>query len=257
MGFRFSCWLRLAVSVFLPLLGTVNTYATELVLAAANSTCDALKQVGDRYRASRPVEIKYLCKSSGLLAKGLSGGAINADIFISADREWMDYLVSRDLVSQNRVSSPWGNTLVVAVPKKTKLQLRDWQDLASDKVTIVMIGDPSSAPFGRYAKEALEASGLWEKVRMKIQTSKNIELLAAALADADATTAGILFRTNLNDQLRQLHTINSKFHKPIRYYVAPLNASLNKADVAAFIEFLHGRKAKEIFRAERFELIDN
>jgi molybdate transport system substrate-binding protein len=213
-----------------------------------------MNKVGDLYRANHPVRFSYLCKSSGLLAKGLRGGALNADIFISADREWMDFAVENGLVASDRVSSPWGNALVVATPKNSPMQRLEWQELASDKVTAILIGDPSTAPFGRHAKEALEATGLWDRVKHKVQTRKNIELLAESLGTSSPSTVGILFKTNLTDQLRQLHTVKKDLHSPIHYYMAPLNASADNADVTAFLAFMRSRAVKDIFQAEGFDV---
>jgi molybdate transport system substrate-binding protein len=226
--------------------------AGELKLALANSTCAAMKKVGDLYRASRPVELTYICKSSGLLAKGLSGGALQADIFMSANRGWMDFAVTNGLVVSDQVVSPWGNVLVVAAPTSGAMAQLDWQDLASDKVTTILIGDPSTAPFGRHAKEALKSSGLWGRVKSKIETRKNIELLADSLGAADPGTVGILFQTNLTDRLRQLLTVDQSLHKPIRYYMAPLKAAEGKAEIKDFIDFMQSRAVNDIFRAEGY-----
>lgn len=246
--------LVLASAFVMPLLMLPGAYAAELTLALANSTCDAMKQVGALYRADQSLQIHYICKSSGLLAKGLRGRAISADIFVSASKEWMDFAITNGLVSQDRVSSPWGNTLVVGAPRDSALEFRAWQDLATDKVTNILIGDPSTAPFGRYAKDALEASGLWDRVKGKIQTRKNIELLAESLATAGPTTVGILFRTNLTDRLRQMYTVDKHLHPPIRYYLAPLNTVANHAVAADFLEFLQDPAAQAIFQAKRFDM---
>jgi molybdate transport system substrate-binding protein len=180
----------LFISLFIVSTLFSQARAGELTLALANSTCDAMNTVEDLYRASRPVRFTYLCKSSGLLAKGLHGGALKADLFVSADREWMDFAVANGLVESNRVTSPWGNALVVAGAKNNPRQRLDWQDLASDKVTVILIGDPSTAPFGRHAKEALEASGMWERVKHKIQTRKHVQLVAATLETSSPGTVG-------------------------------------------------------------------
>lgn len=228
--------------------------ARELTLALANSTCDAMGRIEALYRAGTPVEFTHVCKSSGLLAKGLHGGALKADIFISADREWMDYAVNNGLVDARHASSPWGNALVVAVPRDSAFERLDWQDLASDRVRVILIGDPSNAPFGRHAKEALEASGLWERVKGKIETRKNIELLAESLAAAGPDTVGILFKSNLTDRLRPLHTVRKSLHQPIRYYVAPLKASADAPEVKDFLKFLRGKAARGVFEAEGFDV---
>jgi molybdate transport system substrate-binding protein len=250
----FRHWVFISFSLFIASIFNSIAHAGELKLALANSTCDVMTMVGDLYRTNHAVKISYICKSSGLLAKGLRGGALNADIFISADREWMDYSIENGLVAPDRVSSPWGNTLVVAAPKNSSIQHLEWQDLASDQVTAILIGDPSNAPFGRYAKEALEASGLWERVKDKIQTRKNTDLLAESLSISSARTVGILFKTNLTDQLRQLHTVKKNLHKPIRYYMAPLHVSAGNVEVTDFLKFLHSNAVKDIFQAEGFDV---
>jgi len=142
----------------------------------------------------------------------------------------------------------------VATPKNGTIQRLDWQDLASDKVAVILIGDPSTAPFGRHAKEALEASGLWDRVKHKIQTRKHIELLADSLATSSPDTVGILFKTHLTDQLRQLHAVDKKLHKPIRYYMAPLKVSAGNAEVTAFLKFMQGKAVRDIFQAEGFDV---
>jgi len=247
-------WLFVSLSLFVVTLFFSHARAGELTLAVANSTCDAMNKVGDLYRANHPVRFSYLCKSSGLLAKGLRGGALKADLFVSADREWMDFAVENGLVAADRVFSPWDNALVVAIPKNSPIQLLDWQELASDKVTAILIGDPSTAPFGRHAKEALQATGLWDRVKHKVQTRKNIELLAESLGASSPSTVGILFKTNLTDQLRQLHTVKKELHSPIRYYMAPLNASAGNAEVAAFLTFMRSKAVKDLFQADGFDV---
>jgi len=247
-------WLRILFSLFIFAAFLPQARAGELTLALANSTCDAMKKVEALYRASHPVQFTYICKSSGLLAKGLLGAALNADVFISADREWMDFAIEHGLVTADSVTSPWGNALVVAAPKNSPIQRLDWQDLASDKVTVILIGDPSTAPFGRHAKEALEASGLWDRVKHKIQTRKHIQLVADALATSGPGTVGIMFKSNLTDQLRSVHAVDKKLHNPIRYYMAPLKAAAGNPEVTAFLKFMQGKGVRDIFQAENFDV---
>jgi molybdate transport system substrate-binding protein len=247
-------WLFLSLSLCMATAAVSPARAGNLTLALANSTCDAINQVGNLYRASHPVEFTYLCKSSGLLAKGLRGGALTADVFIPADREWMDFAIENGLVAPVGITSPWGNALVVAAPKSSPIRRLDWQGLASDQVATILIGDPSTAPFGRHAKEALEASGLWDRVKHKIETRKNIELLAESLATSSPGTVGILFKSSLSDQLRTLHAVDKKLHQPIRYYMAPLKAAAGNPEVTDFLKFMQSKAARDIFQAEGFDV---
>ncbi|MEW6591503.1 MAG: molybdate ABC transporter substrate-binding protein [Pseudomonadota bacterium] len=251
---RLGFFSRFLAAGVLGLAGIAPLHAAELTLALANSTCPVMTKVVEAYRARSADRFTLICKSSGLLAKGLHGGALRADIFLSADREWMDFAVEQGLVAASRVTRPWSNDLVVAVPKTSPIRRLDWDALASDKIDRLLIGDPSHAPFGRHAKESLEAAGLWDKVKHKIETRKNIELLGESLAEAGPSTVGILFSTNVTDRLRPLFTVDPALHSPIRYAVAPLKTSAGKPEVVAFLEFLHGKVARDIFRADGFSV---
>ena len=197
-------------------------YGSELTLAVANSTCTAIKEVGKLFEKQSDTTINYICKSSGRLAKGLNGGTIKADAYISANQKWMDYMINKNMVHKENVTSPWGNELVVASQANSQLVMNDWSDIAADKVQAILIGDPGTAPFGRYAKEALQSTGMWQKVRMKIQTKKHITLLANTLADSNANTVGILFASNIDKRHKKLYSVNKSWHSSIRYYMAPL-----------------------------------
>jgi len=240
----------LLTTILLSLAG--SSCASELILAVANSTCAAIKKMGHLYEQPRDIKLNYICKSSGRLAKGLKGGAIKADIYISANHKWMGYLIDASMVSSGRVVSPWSNELVVAVPKTSPIKNIAWGDLASDKIKTILIGDPGTAPFGRYAKEAMQSTNLWERVRKKITTKKHITLLAHALAESDGSTLGVLFRSNVNSKLSVVHTINKSWHSPIRYYMAPMKSSSNHDQVSSLLEFIQSDEVREIFTKEGF-----
>jgi molybdate transport system substrate-binding protein len=202
-------------------------------------------------------KLKYLCKSSGLLAKGLRGGAIQADIYISASKHWMDFLVEEEVANPEQIVSPWGNELVVAVPRDSDLKMSEWPDLASDSVNTILIGDPGTAPFGRYAKQALQNTGLWEKVITKIVTKKHITLLADALSEADDKTVGILFVSNMTEKHRKLISVNAKWHTPIRYYVVPVGTTATKPATLELMKFLQESEVQRIFNAFGFSVYSN
>ena len=245
----------LSSTLLVLLLTTLNAPAGELTLAVANSTCQAIKKVGKLYQQEHDkVIIKYLCKSSGRLAKGLHGNAIEADFYISASRKWMDYMISGNLVSPEEVVSAWGNQLVVATPLNTNITSFSWEDLVSDKVEMILIGDPGTAPFGRHAKQALTSTNLWKQVRPKIHTKKHITLLAETLAEGSPNTVGILFVTNLTDSLSVIHSIDSSLHAPIGYYMAPLKKAEPNEEARSFMGFIQGEAAQAIFSEEGFKL---
>ena len=242
----------LLLSPLLVFFSIISVHADDLTLAVANSTCNATKKIGAIFEKQQHVQINYLCKSSGRLAKGLRGGSITADIYISANRKWMDYMLDSDLITPEQVTSTWGNKLVVATRNDSDLELAQWDELTSDKIKTILIGDPGTAPFGRYAKEALQSTGLWLRTRNKIETKKHITLLADILAQSDKNTVGILFLSNITDKLRIIYTIDKSWHSPIRYYMAPVGKAANQRQVTELLDFIQGPEGQEIFREQGF-----
>jgi molybdate transport system substrate-binding protein len=235
----------------LPLLANS---AETINLAVANSTCMAIKQVGDDYTKRTGTAINYICKSSGRLAKGLNGNTIKADIYISANRKWMDYMLEHGLIDEKNITSPWGNELVVAAPASSPLTLKEWEALTGEDVQTILIGDPGTAPFGRYAKEALKNTSLWNNVRVKIITKKHITLLADTLAESDANTVGILFMSNITDKHKLLLRVDSAWHSPIRYFMGPLGNATDRPEVAGLVNFIQESASIEVFRLAGFKV---
>jgi molybdate transport system substrate-binding protein len=239
----------------LSLLPVSNIQAQELTLAVANSTCKAMKRVGHLYvQQHDDIRLNYICKSSGRLAKGLNGNAIEADIYLSASRQWMDYMIDAELVAPAHVSHLWGNELVVATPLRSNISNFKWDDLKSNKVESILIGDPSTAPFGRHAKQAMKSTNLWKEVRHKIQTKKHMTLLAETLAEASPATVGLLFLSNVDQSVRVLDRIDAGLHDPIRYYLAPLVKEHQKENVTSLISFIQSDSGQAVFLDEGFKL---
>ncbi|WP_428610185.1 molybdate ABC transporter substrate-binding protein [Sedimenticola sp.] len=227
-------------------------HASDITLAVANSTCNTIQAVGTRYTETHPVNIHYLCKSSGRLAKGIRGGAIQADIYISANRHWMDYMIDGGLVNPDKVVSPWSNSLVVSAPADSPLQLQTWEGLSTQNIETILIGDPGTAPFGRYAKQALQKTGLWERVRQKITTKKHITMLAETLAESDDHTVGILFSTNLTERLRPLFAIDPSWHPPIQYYMGLVGQAADNPVVSEFFDYVRSDTGLDMFKTAGF-----
>lgn len=227
-----------------------------ITVAAADSTCAAVREVGKLFLDRHRVRVDPVCKSSGRLAKGIVGGAISTDFFISANHEWMDELIASGHISAAAVRSLWSNVLVVAAPRGSSLRIESLDDLAKPAVHRLLIGDPGTAPFGRYTKQSLEQAGIWEKVLPRVTSRKNISLLVDSLAGADDGTVGILFASHLDDRIGILATIPAPLHDPIRYFSAPLKAAEGRAPVAAFAGFVETAEAREIFRKHGFGIVE-
>ena len=228
---------------------------SKITVAAANSTCNVLQKIAPSFEKQHAITVEFICKSSGRLAKGIKGNAIKADLYISANQAWMDKMVKAGVVNAANVTTLWGNRLLAATPKGNRLSLGSWDELASDKVKTVMIGDPGTAPFGRYAKQALESTKLWDAVKGKIVTKRHITLLADTVAESPHGTVGILFATNINDGMKVVYELDSTWHKPILYYSSVVTSAQNPKGASAFMNHLHGDEARNILLQSGFTLL--
>lgn len=248
---NFSLILFVAFS----LVSLSSAWASELVVVAANSTCGPLKKAGEIFSRQQGVSVTYICKSSGVLVKGLESGYITGDYFISASRKWVDDLVAAGMMDPAMVKPLWANSLIAAAARTSPVELHDWDDLASAKVSTVILGDPSATPLGRQFKKAMVGRGLWLKIRSKIVAKRHMSLIKEALLTANDTTVGIMFPTSLDNRLKTVLAMPTTWHEPIQYYGGPIGSSTNKNGAALFASFLSSAEVNTIFREHGYVLV--
>lgn len=224
----------------------------ELHLALADSTCASMKKAGAMFTQQTNIDLKYTCKSSGLLAKGIQAGIIQADFFLSANKKWMDRVVHAGIIQKNQIEKLLANELVVVSSPASSFTVKQLVDLKSLEVTKIIIGTPDKAPFGRYAKQALEKAGIWQDIRHKITSRKNISLAIQTLEEEGDGVFGIIYRTGLKDPLLFQFAIPGTLHDPIRYYSGPIHTSLSKEGLNVFLSFLKDERCQESFRTAGF-----
>jgi len=233
-----------------------------LVFAAASLT-DPVGEVAKAFGAqgSRPgegasprLEVRTSFAASSVLAKQIEAGA-PADVFLSADPEWMDYLERRKLIQPGTRADLLGNTLVLIAPAGSGMQLTlaPGVDLTAALAGgRLATGDPDSVPVGRYAQAALTYLGIWDQVAPHLVRAENVRLALEYVARGEATL-GIVYRTDALSErrVRLIDTFPAASHPPIVYPLA-LTAGASPA-AAAFAAFLEGDAAREIFVRYGFE----
>jgi molybdate transport system substrate-binding protein len=245
----FSCRIVL-VNLFFVFFFSTTVHGAELTLALADSTCTAMQEVGAVFGRETGIELNYICKSSGLLVKGIRAGVIPADYFVSANKKWMDEVVKAGLIDPAAIQKGWKNKLVVAssITGEDTSSLRTLADLDTPAVEKIVIGDPGTAPFGRYAKDTLVNSKLWPRVKHKILSRKKISLAFRTLEDSgDVAMVGFLYKTNVKPPLQICFEVPQDFYPEIYYFSGPLIRSQQKKEMARFLSFLNGEKARTIF----------
>ena len=214
----------------------------QVTLFGASSLTEIMEDLAGEFTARTGTEVTVVPGGSSVLAQQIIAGA-PADIFISANRDWIDYVVTRRGFGAG--TPLFGNQLVLIAPEGTSLQINSLADLGQvlGNARLAM-GDPEHVPAGIYAREALQGAGIWSEIRPRIAPTENVRA-ALRLVIAGAAPLGIVYRTDARlTPVRTLLPIAPNLHSEITY-IASLKPGAS-AGAAAFFEFLQGPDAEKI-----------
>lgn len=229
-------------------------YAAELTVFAAVSLKDALdEQVrGFEPAAKHGIVVSYGASPS--LVKQIENGA-PADLFISADLDWMDYAAARKLIVADSRVNLLGNRLVLIAPASSTASVRIAPDfplaalLGNDRLAIA---DPDSVPAGKYAKAALQSLGVWAGVSPKLARAENVRA-ALAFVSRGEVPFGIVYRTDawVDKKVRVVGEFPPSSHPPI-VYPAALTAAGRSPIRAQFLSYLKSGAARPVWERHGF-----
>jgi molybdate transport system substrate-binding protein len=240
----------LAVAVWL--LVPANREQSGPLVLAPSSLQESLKAAADAWQAQGHSPPVLSFAGTPTLARQVEAGA-PADLFISADEQWMDELARKGRIKPGTRATFLGNSLVLVEPAKGRTQLT----LESSEALAAALGsgklamaDPETVPAGRYGRQALISLGAWPQVERRVVGTENVRL-AAALVGTGEARFGVVYATDAeaDARLRILATFPQSSHAPIAYPLALLKTSRNP-DAEAFRRFLLSPQAAAIF--ERF-----
>ncbi|MFC7051911.1 molybdate ABC transporter substrate-binding protein [Hansschlegelia quercus] len=253
---------RLAVAAAL-LLAPAPLFAQDaakqpIVVFAAASLKNALDAVAKDWTAETGIEVKPSYAASSALAKQIEQDA-PADIFVSADVPWMDYVADKKLIAPESRHDLLGNSLVLVAGSnwtKGDVDLKPGVDLAGllGDGRIAM-GEPGSVPAGKYGKASLEKLGVWAAVQPKVAGAESVRA-ALALVSRGEAPLGIVYKTDAaaDPSVKIVGTFPADSHPPIIYPAAKLTAS-KSPNADAFLKRLASPKAKKTFEAAGFTVI--
>jgi molybdate transport system substrate-binding protein len=230
--------------------------ASPIVFAAASLT-DVLEAVGELYAAEGHPEPRFSFAGSSALAKQLEQGA-EADVFISADEAWMDYVSERSLIDPATRVTLLTNELVLVAPAGApiKLELAKGMDLAGAlRGGKLALADPDSVPAGKYAREALTHLGAWDAVAPGVARAENVRSALRFVETGDAA-AGIVYATDAavaGSAVQVMGVFPPDSHTPITYPAALL-AEKSDGPGTAFLAFLASDVARKAFADAGFGL---
>jgi molybdate transport system substrate-binding protein len=226
----------------------------DILVFGAASLKNALDDANAQYlqQTNRKIVVSY--GASSALAKQIEHGA-PADIFISADLDWMDYLAERKLIKPDTRFNFLGNKLVLIAGADSKVALAigpNFPLAQALKGGRLAMADPASVPAGKYGKASLEALGVWSSVADKIAPAQDVRATLTLVARGEAPL-GIVYQTDAAAEkgVTILGEFPADTHPPIIYPVAVV-ASSNRSDAAAYLAFLKSDAAKPAFEKKGF-----
>ncbi len=218
--------------------------AEEVVVYAASSLTDALKDVAKEFEAQTGHKVIFSLGGSNDLARQIKAGA-PADVFFSADGIQMDALVGAGLVHAADRIDVLSNVLVVVVPAASTAKMAAPKDLLT--VKHLALADPQAVPAGVYARQWLESIDLWKSLKDAIVPTLNVRAALSAVESENAE-AGVVYRTDaaLSKRVKTAFEVPRAQGPAIVYPLAPLAAS-KKASTAALVRFLVSPDARETY----------
>jgi molybdate transport system substrate-binding protein len=240
----------------LVLLAMPVARAADVTVFAAASLTDALNEIGTAYQKQTGHTAGMSFAASSVLARQIAN-AQGADVFISADTEWMDYLDKRSLLAPGTRKNLLDNHLVLIAPADSKLHLTvapGFDILGALHGGRLALADPESVPAGKYAKAALTTLGVWNAVAGQLAPAENVRVALAYVARGE-TPLGIVYTTDARAEprVRVVGSFPDNTHPPIVYPAALTKEA--KPLAREFLDYLKSPAAAAVFRKAGFVVL--
>ncbi|MCC6918457.1 MAG: molybdate ABC transporter substrate-binding protein [Alphaproteobacteria bacterium] len=228
----------------------------KLTVYAAASLKESMDELGKAYEAKTGVAIVSSLAASSALARQIENGA-EADVFISADTEWMDYLADRGLIVPETRANVVGNHLVLIAPKGAAPALKitpNFALVAALNGGRLSVGDPDAVPAGKYARQSLTTLGVWGQVADHLLRADNVRVALAYVSLGEAPL-GIVYATDAmaEPKVEVVDTFPDDTHLPIVYPAAAVKGGAPGA--ATFVGWLQTPEAGAIFARRGFTVL--
>ncbi|EOD5339747.1 molybdate ABC transporter substrate-binding protein [Vibrio parahaemolyticus] len=228
--------------------------ATDLKVYAASSMTNAIDEIAQDFKEKYDVTVTPVYGGSSSIARQIINGA-PADVFVSANTKWMDYLVDEGVIDSDNVTNLVRNSLVLIAPQSSSLAVFNFADANAWEAALngsrLALGNPTSVPAGMYAKESLTTLGVWKEIQTKVAPAKNVRL-ALALVERGEAPLGVVYKTDaqLTNKVKIVGEFASDTHAAIVYPAAVVNDSTESRQ---FFQYLKSEDAKRVFAHYGFQ----
>lgn len=239
----FLCWLLLTLA------GCKSSPSNTVHLSAAMSTREAVEAVAKDFTRETGIPVDVNTGASSTLAKQIENGA-DADLFLSADEEWADYLEKRGLVAQRR--DLLGNRLVVVTPANLVAKLHSLSDLKGENFQHIALAR-AEVPAGAYARQALKKAGVWDAVANRVVEGGDVRAVLTYVERGEVE-AGFVYATDakVSSKVRVAYDVPADLHEPIRYPLVRLKRQHDNPSTGRFYDYLSGDTARKRFEEAGF-----
>ncbi|WP_416332342.1 molybdate ABC transporter substrate-binding protein [Acinetobacter sp. SWAC57] len=233
----------------------VQAHAEQAITVyAAASLTNAMTDLDALFEKQKNIQVKTSYAGSSTLAKQIEAGA-PADVFVSADEQWMNYLQNKKLIEPNKRVNLLGNRLVLISPKSKPVKIK--MDKSFDPSTAfqgkLCTGDTKSVPVGKYGKQALTSLGWWSKLEPRLVETEDVRAALNFVARGECQL-GIVYATDaaISKDVTVIGVFPINTHTPIIY---PLGLVKNNPNAVAFYQFLQTKQANVVFKKYGFTVL--
>ncbi len=252
-------WISLLVGATLASgVGPAAAQGRDVLVFAAASLKNALDDVASQWQRETGKRVAISYAASNNLIKQIEQGA-PADIFISADPDWMDYGQQKNLIKPETRANLLGNSIALIAPKDSTLSIKiekGFDLTAALNGGRLAMGNVDAVPAGKYGKAALEKLGAWEGVKDRIAQAENVRAALLLVARNEAPL-GIVYQTDAvsDPGVRIIGTFPDDTHPPI-IYPAAMTKDSDNASAADFLKYIRSPAARPAFERQGFNVLE-
>ncbi|WP_167613917.1 molybdate ABC transporter substrate-binding protein [Maribellus sediminis] len=202
----------------------------ELLVFCAASLTDVITDITSSFEETTKIDVKLNLASSGTLARQIENGA-QPDLFISANKKWLDYLIEKGIADSTLSNRIAGNRMVLVTPLKSSLQAFQFSDTTNLPELFdgrLSIGDPQHVPAGAYATQILENLGYADELKPRFLPAKDVRS-ALMVVELGEVEAGIVYKTDAlkSGKVKVLAEFPDSLHQPVGYYMCSIKGAEN------------------------------
>jgi len=249
--------LALIVGAIVLLAGTElgRAQGTSITVFAASDLGPAFTQIVAQFEKTTGTGVTLVLGSTGMLTQQIRHGA-PADVFFAADDSFINQLAVEHLTVRETTALYARGRIVTVTLKERRMPVASLAALADSSIRRVAIANPQHAPYGRAARQALQAAGVWDAVEPKLVFGENVQQ-AAQFVRSGSADAGIVARSVADTPELQWTLVDQKLHTPLNQVAVVLARSTQQMTSAAFIVFVNGVHGAAVMRQFGFVLHDN